>query len=49
MLIKYSNAEFVKVIEDDEHSLDDKGTRKALAQAKKEKEMRAKGKNIEEN
>lgn len=38
MLIKRSTAEITKVLDDEEHDLDDDGTRKALAQAKKKKE-----------
>jgi hypothetical protein len=35
MLVKRGNAEIIKVIEDDEHKLDDEGTRKAMERAAK--------------
>jgi hypothetical protein len=36
MLIKRGNAEIMDVIKDDEHNLDDEGTRKVLAKAEEE-------------
>lgn len=36
MLVKYSKAKIDQVINDEEHSLDDEGTRKALAKAAEE-------------
>ena len=36
MLVKRGNAEIVNVISDDEHKLDDEGTRKAMGRAAKE-------------
>ena len=47
MLIKRGNAEIMDVMGDDEHNLDDEGTRKALAKAEKEEKKTAESKPAE--